>query len=98
MCRRSLVRMLRCKKYRDADVTATIHCEKAHFLPLDSVRGIAAVSVVIHHVILMPTFLAVFPQNAWVNWAFFRNAWLLVDLFFALSGIVMSLSYAKADF
>lgn len=79
-------------------MTATIHREKAHFLPLDSVRGIAAISVVIHHVVLMPTFLAAFPHNAWVNWAFFRNAWLLVDLFFVLSGIVMSLSYAKADF
>lgn len=79
-------------------MTATIHREKPHFLPLDSIRGIAAISVVIHHVILMPTFLAAFPHNAWVNWAFFRNAWLLVDLFFVLSGIVMSLSYAKADF
>jgi len=79
-------------------VTATDHREKAHFLPLDSIRGIAAISVVIHHVVLMPTFLAAFPQNAWVDWAFFRNGWLLVDLFFVLSGIVMTLSYAQSDF
>jgi peptidoglycan/LPS O-acetylase OafA/YrhL len=79
-------------------VTTLVHREKAHFLPLDSIRGIAATSVVIHHVILMPTFLKAFPQNAWINWSFFRSAWLLVDLFFVLSGIVMSLSYAQPDF
>jgi peptidoglycan/LPS O-acetylase OafA/YrhL len=88
---------LRCKKW-EADVTTLVHREKAHFLPLDSIRGIAATSVVIHHVILMPTFLNAFPQNAWINWSFFRSAWLLVDLFFVLSGIVMSLSYAQPDF
>src|SRR4051794_5704247 len=46
----------------------------------------------------MPTFLAVFPHNAWINCSFFRSAWLLVDLFFVLSGIVMSLSYVEGDF
>jgi peptidoglycan/LPS O-acetylase OafA/YrhL len=86
------------KKRRDVDVTAPVHHEKAHFLPLDSIRGIAAISVVVHHVILMKTFLAAFPQNAWIDWSFFRSAWLLVDLFFVLSGIVMSLSYVKPDF
>jgi peptidoglycan/LPS O-acetylase OafA/YrhL len=86
------------KSSRNADVTVPAHREKAHFLPLDSIRGIAAISVVIHHLILMPTFLAAFPHNAWINWSFFRSAWLLVDLFFVLSGIVMSLSYVKSDF
>ncbi len=75
-----------------------VHREKAHVLPLDSIRGIAATSVVIHHLILMPTFLSMFPNNAWVDWSFFRSAWLLVDLFFVLSGIVMSLSYVRGDF
>lgn len=75
-----------------------VHREKAHVLSLDSIRGIAAVSVVIHHLLLMPTFLALFPHNAWINWSFFRSAWLLVDLFFVLSGIVMSLSYVRGDF
>lgn len=74
-----------------------VHREKTHVLPLDSIRGIAAISVVIHHLILMPTFLAAFPHNAWINWSFFRSAWLLVDLFFVLSGIVMSLSL-KGEF
>ncbi|KJC49495.1 acetyltransferase [Bradyrhizobium sp. LTSP885] len=73
-------------------MTQPVHREKTHVLALDSIRGIAAISVVIHHLILMPTFLAAFPHNAWINWSFFRSAWLLVDLFFVLSGIVMSLS------
>lgn len=79
-------------------MTELVHREKAHVLPLDSIRGIAATSVVIHHLLLMPTFLAAFPHNAWINCSFFRSAWLLVDLFFVLSGIVMSLSYVESDF
>jgi len=79
-------------------VTELVHREKAHVLPLDSIRGIAATSVVIHHLLLMPTFLAAFPHNAWINCSFFRSAWLLVDLFFVLSGMVMALSYVENDF
>lgn len=82
----------------NVDVIESGHREKAHVLPLDSIRGIAATSVVIHHLLLMPTFLAAFPHNAWTNWSFFRSAWLLVDLFFVLSGIVMSLSYVDGEF
>ncbi|TYL93563.1 acyltransferase [Bradyrhizobium rifense] len=76
----------------------TVHREKAHVLTLDSIRGIAAVTVVIHHVILMPTFLAAFPNRAWIDCAFFRSGGFLVDLFFVLSGMVMSLSYVQSDF
>ena len=79
-------------------MTVPVHREKAHVLTLDSIRGIAAVTVVIHHVILMPTFLAAFPNRAWIDWAFFRSGGFLVDLFFVLSGIVMSLGYLQADF
>lgn len=79
-------------------MTESVHREKTHVLPLDSIRGIAATSVVIHHLLLMPTFLAAFPHNAWVNCSFFRSAWLLVDLFFVLSGMVMALSYIESDF
>jgi len=82
----------------NVDVMESGHREKAHVLPLDSIRGIAATSVVIHHLLLMPTFLAAFPHNAWINWSFFRSAWLLVDLFFVLSGIVMTLSYVDGEF
>jgi len=77
---------------------APVHREKAHVLPLDSIRGLAALSVVIHHVILMKTFLAAFPQHPWIDCAFFRSGGFLVDLFFVLSGIVMSLSYVQPDF
>ncbi|MEW6149129.1 MAG: acyltransferase family protein [Bradyrhizobium sp.] len=79
-------------------MTELVHREKAHVVPLDSIRGIAATSVVIHHLLLMPTFLAAFPHNAWINCSFFRSAWLLVDLFFVLSGMVMALSYVENDF
>ncbi|WP_283806621.1 acyltransferase family protein [Bradyrhizobium guangdongense] len=79
-------------------MTELVHREKTHVLPLDSIRGIAATSVVIHHLLLMPTFLAAFPHNAWINCSFFRSSWLLVDLFFVLSGMVMSLSYVESDF
>ncbi len=83
---------------RNVDVTELVHREKAHVQPLDSIRGIAATSVVIHHLLLMPTFLAAFPHNAWIDCSFFRSAWLLVDLFFVLSGMVMALSYIENDF
>lgn len=79
-------------------MTVPAHREKAHVLTLDSIRGIAAVTVVIHHVILMPTFLAALPNRAWIDCAFFRSGGFLVDLFFVLSGIVMSLSYLQTDF
>ncbi|WP_370138423.1 MULTISPECIES: acyltransferase family protein [unclassified Bradyrhizobium] len=79
-------------------MTELVDREKAHVQPLDSIRGIAATSVVIHHLLLMPTFLAAFPHNAWINCSFFRSAWLLVDLFFVLSGMVMALSYIENDF
>jgi len=79
-------------------VTVPAHREKAHVLTLDSIRGIAAVTVVIHHVILMPTFLAAFPNHAWIDCAFFRSGGFMVDLFFVLSGIVMSLNYLQSDF
>jgi len=71
--------------------------EKPHYLPLDSVRGIAALSVVIHHVVISRTVIAAFPQKAWIDVAFFHNAWLFVDLFFVLSGMVISLNYASSD-
>ncbi|SFQ32120.1 Peptidoglycan/LPS O-acetylase OafA/YrhL, contains acyltransferase and SGNH-hydrolase domains [Bradyrhizobium sp. Ghvi] len=79
-------------------MTELVHREKAHVLPLDSIRGIAATAVVIHHLLLMPTFLAAFPHNAWIDCSFFRSSWLLVDLFFVLSGMVMSLSSVEGEF
>ncbi|MFH1345056.1 MAG: acyltransferase [Pseudomonadota bacterium] len=72
--------------------------QKPHYLPLDSIRGIAALSVVIHHVVISRTVIAAFPQKAWIDVPFFHNAWLFVDLFFVLSGMVISLNYAASDF
>jgi len=74
-----------------------VHHSKIHYLPLDSVRGIAALSVVIHHVVISRTVIAAFPQKAWIDVPFFHNAWLFVDLFFVLSGMVISLNYATSD-
>lgn len=72
--------------------------QKPHYLPLDSIRGIAALSVVIHHVVISRTVIAAFPQKAWIDVPFFHNAWLFVDLFFVLSGMVISLNYVTSDF
>src|ERR1700730_11037304 len=52
---------------------------------LESIRGIAAVLVVLFH---MPTW------NPWLtDIRFIRNSYYMVDLFFVLSGFVMSLNY-----
>jgi len=40
----------------------------------------------------------VLPNRAWIDVAFFHNSWLCVDLFFVLSGIVISMSYMKSEF
>jgi len=82
----------------EVDLATEVHQEKEHVLSLDSVRGIAAVTVVVHHVILMPTFLAAFSSPSWVDCSFFRSGGFLVDLFFVLSGMVMSMSYVQSDF
>lgn len=75
-----------------------VHQEKEHVLSLDSIRGIAAVTVVVHHVIRMPTFLAAFSTPPWIECTYFRAGGFLVDLFFVLSGMVMSMSYVQSDF
>ena len=75
-----------------------MHHRRAHYLPLDSLRGIAALSVVIHHFVISQSFSALFPDKAWIDTPFFHNAWMFVDLFFVLSGIVISLSYVQSEF
>jgi peptidoglycan/LPS O-acetylase OafA/YrhL len=80
------------------DVATQVHQEKEHVLSLDSIRGIAAVTVVVHHVIRMPTFLAAFSTPPWIECSYFRAGGFLVDLFFVLSGMVMSMSYVQSDF
>ncbi|WJF89039.1 acyltransferase [Paraburkholderia bonniea] len=60
--------------------------KNVRYLELDSLRGIAAVSVVIFHT-----------QNYWFEKAYsvFNWAYLCVDLFFILSGIVLAHTYEK---
>lgn len=67
---------------------------KAHDLPLDSVRGIAALCLVIHHFVISTTFGQILDLRGPVP-DFFANCWILVDLFFVLSGIVMAMNYAR---
>ena len=75
------------------------------FDQLDAMRGLAALSVVIHHSLLtLPVFLsahyheAVSPQNSALTDSPFHIFWAgreAVILFFMLSGFVLSLSYLK---
>lgn len=74
------------------------HQTKAHYVPLDSVRGLAALCVVVHHFVGSDPLAAALPHRAWIDVAFFHNSWLFVDLFFVLSGIVISMSYVQSEF
>jgi peptidoglycan/LPS O-acetylase OafA/YrhL len=56
---------------------------KTRYIALDGLRGILAITVVFHHLSLLS------------NSLFMRSAWLSVDLFFVLSGFVISMSYAE---
>lgn len=55
-------------------------------MALDSIRGVAALSVVLYH-------------TNWVSWieeqSYVRNSYLMVDLFFVLSGFVIFYAYGK---
>lgn len=52
-------------------------------LPLESLRGLAALAVVLHH----------FKVNSHFHGAIIEHAWLMVDFFFVLSGFVITLNY-----
>jgi peptidoglycan/LPS O-acetylase OafA/YrhL len=53
-------------------------------LPLESLRGLAAVAVALHHLPVRTALTQSVPVG---------NAWLMVDLFFVLSGFVIALTY-----
>ena len=55
------------------------------FLPLESLRGFAAVSVALFH----------FNVGSSFNNSFTNNAGIMVDFFFVLSGFVIALSYME---
>ncbi|WP_245331908.1 acyltransferase [Bradyrhizobium sp. NAS80.1] len=61
-------------------------------------RGLAALCVVVHHFVGSDPLAAALPHRAWIDVAFFHNSWLFVDLFFVLSGIVISMSYVQSEF
>ena len=52
---------------------------------LESLRGFAAICVVLYH----------FDAHSLLNNELTRNAWLMVDFFFVLSGFVISLTYSQ---
>jgi len=56
------------------------------FTPLEALRGIAALCVVVFHARW---------TNAITQWRFFQNSSLMVDFFFVLSGFVICYSYAE---
>lgn len=58
---------------------------KHKLISLDSLRGIAAISVAFFH----------FITGSHFNNAFTMNAWLMVDFFFVLSGFVIALNYTN---
>ncbi|MBN5273128.1 acyltransferase [Serratia marcescens] len=62
---------------------------KYHFDSIDILRGFAAVSVVVYHVIEHFNWTS-FPTN-W-PWLWFRFGWMGVDMFFVISGFVIAMS------
>lgn len=69
--------------HRETNLTRDIWMNK--LLPLESLRGIAALTVVIHH----------FEVGSHFNNVFTQNGWLMVDFFFVLSGFVIFLNYGS---
>ncbi|MEH3041817.1 MAG: acyltransferase [Sphingomonas paucimobilis] len=64
-----------------------------HNLPLDSLRGLAALAVVLHHVTGADSFRATFRHMGLFDVALFHHAYLFVDFFFVLSGVVIAMNY-----
>ncbi len=62
---------------------------KYHFDSIDILRGFAAISVVVYHVIEHFNWTS-FPTN-W-PWLWFRFGWMGVDMFFVISGFVIAMS------
>lgn len=66
-----------------------------YFPSIDILRGFAAVSIVVYHVIEHYGW-ASFPKTGLLSW--FRIGWMSVDLFFVISGFVIGLSaFAEID-
>ncbi len=63
--------------------------DRQFFGGLESLRGVAAVLVIFHHMTQWPSSV--------LRASFFQNGYLMVDLFFVLSGFVICHSYAGAE-
>ncbi len=66
-----------------------------HYLALDSLRGIAATVVVVHHFVISVPIRQAFVDRGPADNVFFHNGGMLVDFFFVLSGLVIALTYAR---
>jgi peptidoglycan/LPS O-acetylase OafA/YrhL len=71
---------------------ATVPDGRAYFPWLDALRGFAAFSVIVYHLIV----LANLPVPATMPWQWFRFGFLGVDLFFAISGAVILLALEQS--
>ncbi len=71
---------------------ATVPAGRAYFPWLDGLRGFAAVSVIVYHLVA----LANLPVPATMPWQWFRFGFLGVDLFFAISGAVIVLALEQS--
>jgi len=60
-----------------------------YFENIDLLRAFAAISVLVYHVIELSSWKS-FPINGLLSW--FRIGWMGVDLFFVISGFVITLS------
>ncbi len=77
---------------RETAAHATVPEGRAYFPWLDALRGFAACSVIVYHLIA----LAKLPVPAAMPWQWFRFGFLGVDLFLAISGAVILLALAAA--
>lgn len=71
---------------------ATVPEGRAYFPWLDALRGFAACSVIVYHLVV----LANLPVPATMPWQWFRFGFLGVDLFFAISGAVILLALEQS--
>jgi peptidoglycan/LPS O-acetylase OafA/YrhL len=75
------------KEFRNSGIQKFEEAASPRFFPgLESLRGIAALTVALYHVSW---------QSHFVHWSFVRNGALMVDFFFVLSGFVLFHSYGE---
>jgi peptidoglycan/LPS O-acetylase OafA/YrhL len=65
---------------------------RIHFERIDILRGVAAIMVMLYHVIVIGNFTT-FPS--WGPFQILRNGWMGVNLFFVISGFVITLSLSR---